>query len=168
MTPCATLCWSVGEPFWTEWAVRTKAAGEAPVIEENIRQLSGLARSKSEEVVQPFSVRYLELGPDIEERRERDLRTLSTGPLKSVTGQVGRAESVCVKAGLPHCTPMADISRFQRLRLKGKSGWVSTTTGGRNREHLCGSGSIPETWVFSQVIQDRLPEGSDEDGPLSP
>ena len=57
-------------------AVRTKAAGESSVIEANIQQLSGLARRKNEEVVEPFSLRYLELGPGVGKNREGDLKDI--------------------------------------------------------------------------------------------
>ena len=55
-------------------AIRTKALGEPPGIEADIQQLSGLARRRNDEVVSPFTVDYLEFGP--ENLEDKDRRTL--------------------------------------------------------------------------------------------
>ena len=57
-------------------AIRTKAEGEPPTIEADILQLSGLARRRNDEVVSPFTVDYLELGPSAGDLRKLDLQRI--------------------------------------------------------------------------------------------
>ena len=67
-------------------SIRTKAAGESPVIEANIHQLNGLAKRKNTEVISPFSLRYLELGPGIGKNREGDLKDIVEGVINRGVG----------------------------------------------------------------------------------
>ena len=143
-------------------AVRTKAAGEAPVIEENIRQLSGLARSKSEEVVQPFSVRYLELGPDIEERRERDLKDIVDRAIE-IGDRTGWASRVGLRQSRPSSLyPYGRYFTLSETPLE-REVWL-----GVDNDRWKESGTPlwlrfnPRDLGVLSSIQDRLPEGSDE------
>lgn len=68
-------------------AIRTKAAGEPPGVEADIMQLSGLAQRRNDEVVSPFTVDYLEIGPSGGDRRELDLqRIVDTAINQAVSG----------------------------------------------------------------------------------
>ena len=142
-------------------AVRTRADGEEPIIEENIRQLSGLARCKSEAVAQVFAASYLELGPDIEDRRERDLRVIIDGAIEN-----GVREGWASREGL-------STSRFSPRHPHGR--YFKLTETSLKREVWLGvdnnrwKGSNTPLWVWFNPgdlevwskIRDHLPEESD-------
>lgn len=144
-------------------AIRSKAAGERPGIEADIQQLSGLARRMNEEVISPFTVDYLEFGPDIEDRRTLDLRKIVDGGVSKAVNDGWANNHRLITSRRSASSPHGRYFRLPDTSLNREL-WL-----GVNNDRWKSSGTPLWLWFFDshdlellRNLGDQVPGGFDQ------